>query len=988
MIRVCLTLSILIVLIFNSSIQADSVIAPFAGPLSEALQAIRMTPADIVLREDYVPADTFRLQFVKDAFAQPVAHLDRLNQMAEQLNIAAADPDSLFSLAAKLLDVAWSPPSAPDTVNISAFNDLSLILRNQLTLFLAAANLTQSLSRAAFADLPPDDFAFMRDMAFDLFRHDPDAEAKTLAESRREELAHIEQQKRFVSIAARHDRQKILQAGYMLYQTQSTLRLLADSLQAQQPKSVQRIATPYGDIILGTTGSDVFNGEFLLAVDPGGNDFYQTPAYDSTVTVGHVQIIYDSAGDDTYHGQNFCQGAGIFGVGLLIDAVGNDIYAAQSHAQGSALFGVGLLLDQAGDDVYNGNTAVQGAGAFGLGLLLDQAGSDSYHAQFLAQGMGACWGLGALIDRDGYDRYTAQSAYKDALREVNHTETLAQGFGYGMRPYGSGGVGLLYDLNGNDLYFADVFGQGSCYWYALGALIDNAGDDVYSGFDYCQGSGVHLGLGLCLDKAGNDSYRAWGVSQGCGHDLALGALLDLTGEDNYVCRDLAQGGGNANGFSLFVDGAGSDGYIAKGGRTMGYSDTRRTFGLAGVFLDLGGRDFYGTVNGEENGFWTQSTYGSGWDTDISPPKLSNQKPPAPAYSEQLANDVPTLFLQASAAQTKYQPLVQPARNKLIGFGVDSLGYLLTRLGSEHPREYNALRELLPKMGKSVIPILADSLNSANGRVVSSCIEYMGLVGDSSAAPYLSRFLTHARWSVRATTAEALGNSRHPAFEEALQPLLTDSVAHVRQRAAWAIGQFGGTASIAMLVQALADTNQMVRHAAENALAGLQANACDAVVAALPAARFPAKQHLLRLIGQLDRKHLAKYKLTKTALIRLRDKKLPDPILTKLDDMKEKTRTGLHEFNALIQSTLGDSLAQRYQADILTEAALKPTCLEKLTGYLTDTDWRTRAAAVESLTFLGSAQAREALEQAVKTEEHPRVKSALRAALTEITRTLP
>lgn len=900
---------------------AGSLFDSIEPPLTDALNAIRMQSSDLTLRWDYTKDDPFRLQLIKDIFGQPLSAVDETNRLVRDFDRAVDDPDSLFAHAAHVLDLDWTFPdyeTQPDLATALALlgaddpnSKVPDAIAPDLLEWLSALIAARQLSRGAFAAISGDDFNLLQEKARTLLLQDPDAEEQSLADMRAAELQAIAEQKAFIDVAARFDRLKMLQAAYLLKKTEPLLLKIAVELQLNPLSKPLSIATAAGHIVLGTPAADTYANANLLIVDPGGDDFYGADSLD--FEPGRIRIVVDQAGNDTYRTLDGGQGSGVFGVGLHLDLAGDDIYTARHYGQGCGLFGVGLLYDKAGNDVYSGDTGVQAAGAFGLGLLVDREGSDLYQAQLLSQGMGYCLGLGLLLDQAGYDRYLAQSTYADILRNENHTETLSQGFGMGMRPYGSGGIGLLYDRAGNDLYFADVFGQGSSYWFALGGLVDDAGDDVYSGFDYVQGSGVHLALGVCLDKAGNDNYRAWGVSQGCGHDLALGALLDLKGEDNYVCRGLSQGGGNANGFSVFVDFEGRDGYIAKDHNTMGYSDTRRTFGMAGIFLDLGGNDFYGSVWGENDTFWTHSTYGAGFDTDFMQPEEATAEAKTDTFPEPLGSDVRTLFLQASASPAKYQPMVQPARDSLIAMGVDSLSYLLTKLNTEHPREYHALRMIIPKIGPAVIPILADSLHASDRRTVSNTIWFMGLVGDSTAAPYLAEFLHHERWGVRMMTAEAMGRSRHPAYETDLLPLLADSLAHVRQRAAWALGQFGSERSVTPLLDALSDTNQIVRHSAENALSNLGLSPALQIENRLKTAAFPANAHLIRLLGRLD------------------------------------------------------------QAD-------EPAHLQQIHDFLNHDDWRLRAAAVEALSYLTPDKVVAILQQAMRTEKHPRVKTAIQMTL--------
>ena len=68
----------------------------------------------------------------------------------------------------------------------------------------------------------------------------------------------------------------------------------------------------------------------------------------------------------------------------------------------------------------------------------------------------------------GSDVYLRPPRVSDLLRAETTTLSLAQGFGYGRRPYAYGGIGLLVDRTGNDRYAAEVFGQ-----YLAGAATDH-----------------------------------------------------------------------------------------------------------------------------------------------------------------------------------------------------------------------------------------------------------------------------------------------------------------------------------------------------------------------------------------------------------------------------------------------------------------------------------------------------------------------------------
>ena len=371
------------------------------------------------------------------------------------------------------------------------------------------------------------------------------------------------------------------------------------------------VSTPLGRVAVRGTGSDRYEGFFDLIIDFGGDDeYYPTRSADF-----RNQIIIDLSGHDRYFARSaHAIGAGFFSTGILDDWAGNDFYVSGDFSLGCGLFGTGILIDRAGDDTYKGNIGCQAASSFGVGLLLDSAGRDTYNAALYSQGFGFIMGASALIDRTGNDSYAAGWKYGDILRYEDHYISLSQGFGYGLRPYFSGGVGLLIDGAGNDQYAADIFGQGASYWYALGGLLDYGGNDNYIAYQYAQGAATHMCLATLIDITGDDLYSSKGVSQGCGHDVAFGLLLDCSGNDQYSATDLSQAAGSANGIGMLVDLSGDDGHIARvQTNTHGYGNPRREFGSIGLFLDLGGIDAYRGF-GKDNTYWvTPSKWGIGVD---------------------------------------------------------------------------------------------------------------------------------------------------------------------------------------------------------------------------------------------------------------------------------------------------------------------------------------------------------------------------------------
>jgi hypothetical protein len=130
--------------------------------------------------------------------------------------------------------------------------------------------------------------------------------------------------------------------------------------------------------------------------------------------------------------------------------------------------------------------------------------------------------------------------------------------------YWSGGLGILRDASGGDVYQGSVFAQGVGYWFGVGLLLDGGGDDRYDALWYTQGSAAHAALGVLWDAAGDDRYgQMWTPKSGnvgTGHDFGEGFLLDMAGNDAMTGGGLSLGEGNDNGLGLLVDVGGTDSF--------------------------------------------------------------------------------------------------------------------------------------------------------------------------------------------------------------------------------------------------------------------------------------------------------------------------------------------------------------------------------------------------------------------------------------------
>jgi hypothetical protein len=627
----------------------------FEQMLTDALKCIKMTPGDLKLRDDYVDFDSFRLELIDRLMRNPMETMsfnndflsdwlsrepefrryrlpaicaDYLRRRGERpllksgdTRVGAPPPD-----ADRIRDLNLKPRRSDPRWN-KILEELPEPLRRAVKYLCGCLRASNTSVAEACQRLSEQERIALRHNFPVILLEDVEDEFKTPEEL--DALGDYEEllAKDMIPSLSKIKVREIISAGDNLSSNSQTVVLWLREYLASRPRIeplvynnqdrandlILKLQTPCGEVVIGGYGSSKYGGSPAMIIDLGGDDEYDI-SIDSTADFAS-SVIIDLRGDDLYRADgDFCYGSGFFGNGILVDLAGDDTYLTRNFSLGSGLFGVGILIDEGGNDRYFGDTFCQGAGSFGMGFLVDMKGSDQYSAALYAQGFGFVSGLGALIDSSGNDNYFAGGRYKDILRYEDHYISLSQGFAYGLRPMMSGGIGVLFDLAGSDLYTSDIFGQGSSYWFSLGTLMDSEGNDNYVSFQYAQGAATHLTLGILEDSAGDDVYISHGVSQGCGHDLAFGILWDKEGNDKYVAESLSQGAGSANGFGILVDEAGNDGYFVDvKSNTQGYGNPRRDYGSVGMLLDFSGRDSY-RGNGADSSWWTTpSKWGVGVD---------------------------------------------------------------------------------------------------------------------------------------------------------------------------------------------------------------------------------------------------------------------------------------------------------------------------------------------------------------------------------------
>ncbi|MEO5929213.1 MAG: HEAT repeat domain-containing protein [Candidatus Kapaibacterium sp.] len=814
--------------------------------IDSALGAINMNRSDLSMRYDVAGLDSHRLSVISRLFGDPLSSFSFADSLASIGLAGEKNYSTFFNYLGRQLDLGDQPfqisrPEMSDNeirlyskIDVNALNFTSaLILRRFLTLALATDATITSYRGTIQAERLKRLVAYCDSL---IIQSEDDGNA-TLVEMKEAERYSLARSKQFFNVdAAGLEYERLIEPGVNL----SSVALdMARRMQGEIPRyrdsvKTQIWNTPLGLVALGGAGDDIYTGDFFCIVDIGGNDIYRaTPRTKATALDHPVSLIIDFSGDDIYEGGDFTFGGTLFGASAVIDMKGDDSYTGRNFSLGCGFFGTGIIYDAEGSDRYSGGTCVEGAGLFGIGLVIDAKGNDTYRAHLQSQGFGYTRGVGAIIENEGNDIYLAASPYTDFLRYDDHFETFCQGAALGSRPVASAGIGIIAEGAGNDSYVADIFGQGTGYWFGLGAIVDKKGNDNYNAFQYAQGSGVHLAFGVLIDSSGSDNYVSHGVSQGCGHDIAFGGLFDANGDDNYVVESLSLGGGNADAISLFVDGGGEDGYIARRTNTLGYSDLRREYGMIGIFLDVEGKDFYGTIRGGNDSLWTGSYYGAGLDANLRP-----KSPDAPetaagpgkskeAIDAELGKDIPTLFVQASAAPQKYQYLVPPAQQRLVDRADESIPYLLSQLNTESPREALALGIVLPKIGKKVAQRLIDTVRHGELSRVGQAIYALGEMHDTSAGTALGERIVDptVSWRLRRTAGEALLKMSAQSAKPYLIRALRDTFEIVRGYAAHALVLMADSAELTQVLPLLNDRSQIVRYQTQ---LGLQKRGIDSI----------------------------------------------------------------------------------------------------------------------------------------------------------------
>ena len=832
------TAILLVLLMVGGNVKGEinSILEDYQPYIDTTLETVKMDRSDLQMPYDVSSPDAHRLPVINELFDTPLNTMNVVNEEANFLKNHYDDPDTLFSHIAHQLDESYDNIDKPQPQDngVSRWNEWRLgsrfpHLKNDILKFIETAFVAEQLVDKAFERLSEKEEEKLKNRLPGLYsslqneENGASNEGTDLRERRKKQRQSREQAQNLFEITEQIEVAHLLLASELMYDKALSLK---ETLQDHPlPHESYTFSTDLGKVALGEIPEEA---PLLMIL---GDENHNISFRESPENLP-IQTTINTGGDNVYKTDHQGLGSGYMGIGILIDMAGDDAYFSESYSQGSGFLGTGILLDMEGDDYYSSSITSQGSAGFGTGLLIDLDGNDVFKGGQYVQGSGWVEGYGAAISGGGSDRFITSAEFVDAIRYEDRHLSLAQGMGMGHRPYASGGIGLLLNAGGNNLYQTDIYGQGSAYWFSLGGLVDFGGNDEYLSHQYAQGAGVHMAFGALLDKGGDDHFKTHGVSQGCGHDYAFGGFYSAGGDDDVVCAGLSQGAGNANGSALFLNGGGDNAYIARQHNTQGYSDFRRGFGMTGLFLNFSEQSWYGSYHGEPLRRWTSGTYGSGWDIEqkAEPAEEREERNDEERIAENIADNVEELFLQASESLIQYQYLVNPARDSLAQKGEEAIEHIMQHLDSDLPREVHAMRRLVRMFDDKPTPYLQDSLESEREEVASRSLNLMVEMAKDSlgrgALEAVLPFREHHEWSKRVSAYRYLGYYGDPNLTEYIKPGLEDEHYHVRRAAAEAMHRSPSPKNASLMVEHLNDPQQQVRYNAERFFAELGKDGAD------------------------------------------------------------------------------------------------------------------------------------------------------------------
>lgn len=863
---------LLMCLILSASVlQAQTLSSEKRNALRKALGEIGVQEYELGFDKLWVEDDTFRLALIDTLMLNPLRVPVYGDDFAKSL------PDSMGGFGrfvkARARDLDCALPAEPTDSIDAALQSVATVEEEPFGLVLTTFQLASGFLQEALAPLSPEERRVVLIGAPLFWSDDDDKADDTLkgalhrAWGQPVDTTGRADVDTLLSLAAKVNRQALLAATYAfwegLWRVAQQWQQVAAPFEATQAEGVDglviaKMQTPFGPFVIGGRGPNVYRRPFAFVLDLGGDDRYLARAGSGVGDLGpFLSATIDLGGNDDYESRALAdQGAGILGLGALLDFEGADTYRAGFLSQGCGFFGSGLLYDAEGDDIYEAHMCVHGAATVGLGLLVDVQGRDIYDAYGCAQGFAGTFGVGTLADLEGNDVYRAGGHYLHRPLRPLDFRSYAHGFAIGSRPRAGGGIGVLYDRSGNDFYNAEIYAQGTSYWYSLGMLIDESGQDIYNATQYAQGAGVHLSIGYLCDGAGDDSYHSrFGPGQGGAHDLAVGILIDGQGDDTYSISG-GQGVALTNSVAILLDGEGNDTYMTTEDKHgQGGVRPARGFGNIGLFVDMEGRDCYPDMAKKDSALWFEAYWGIGLDVAFDSVAPDEGPIEIELSPEDTLPSVEEIFKEAALWEvSENRARVRRARKALIAKGSVAVQWVAqNKLATRKGLEVRAIRELFEALPDEATPYLLQALQDSGLRKRKNAAQVLGHLKRVDAVPVMLEYLAMEDYEkARNAIIGGLGDIGDSTATTALVPYTRSELERRRIAATVALGKISDARAIPCLFGRLGDPFFTVRSAALHALAKFGKEILAPFQAQLRT-RDPAKlEKLLLLAGELAR----------------------------------------------------------------------------------------------------------------------------------------
>ena len=189
----------------------------------------------------------------------------------------------------------------------------------------------------------------------------------------------------------------------------------------------------------------------------------------------------------------------------------------------------------------------------------------------------------------------------------------------------------------------------------------------------------------------------------------------------------------------------------------------------------------------------------------------------------LKKQVDSLFVIASSGELKYRDLIKPTIEELANLGKEIVPILVDKLDTKSARERLTIVNIFKKIGSDAVPYLITSLKNPNGLIVQRVCWALGDIKDSSAVDALMAVSNHSRWQVRDQAVGALGDIADNKADDIILFAFNDNIGQVRKAAAVSSGKMHILESVPQLIHQLGDDFYGARMSAAEALLKLDSS---------------------------------------------------------------------------------------------------------------------------------------------------------------------